>query len=300
MSDAVGGGIEFLVPYVGDPTLLRATVASALAQSDRSWTLCVVEDGSQGTGVGDWVRNLADPRVTHVLNETNLGLAGNFQRCLDLATSERVVFPGCDDLLHPDYVALVRRTIAQFPAASAMLPGVRVIDRDGRVVHPIADRVKRRLAPQPAQATAYAGEELAASLLHGNWTYFPAICWRREHVARFGFRQDLPVALDLALLFDVLLDDGELVVLPDQVFGYRRHAQSVSSRAAATSDRFAEEARLHDELGERCRDRGWKRAARAARMRVTSRLHAASLLPARVGAGDIRMAARLLRRGVLA
>jgi len=38
--------------------------------------------------------------------------------------------------------------------------------------------VKRRVyAPRVHGAKLFGGEELAVSLLRGNWMYFPAICW---------------------------------------------------------------------------------------------------------------------------
>ena len=73
--------------------------------------------------------------------------------------------------------------------------------------------------------------------------------------------------MDLALLADVLMADGELVVVPEVAFLYRRHGGSVSSVQARDVDRFDEERALFAELAERCRDRGWTRAARSAERR---------------------------------
>ncbi|MBB6626429.1 glycosyltransferase family 2 protein [Nocardioides sp. KIGAM211] len=276
MTERAPAGIDVVIPYVGDPALLREAVESVLRQPGEDWRLVVVEDGPQGHDVAGWLDGLRDPRVTHVLHEQNRGLPATFQHCLELATAPWVVFPGCDDVLAPDYLGVVRAAIARHPSAVAVQPGVEVIDDDGEVVLPLGDRVKRRLAPADG---LWAGEQLLRSLLLGNWTYFPSICWRREAAAAVGFRQDLPVTLDLALLAGLVLDGGSVATTSEVAFRYRRHPASVSSVAAEDAHRFAEEARLHRELAAASTARGWTRAARAARLRPTSRLHAALRLP---------------------
>ena len=113
---------------------------------------------------------------------------------------------------------------------------------------PLADRVKRAIAPKAPGPTSLRGEEALASLLRGNWTYFPSLCWRRDRVTGPGFRQDLTVCVDLALLAEVLMADGELVVVPDVAFLYRRHGGSVSSVQARDVDRSTRSARCSRSL----------------------------------------------------
>lgn len=290
--------IEFVVPYVGGREFLERTVRSVLEQSDPAWRLTVVEDGPQGQDVAAWIEGLGDDRVSHVLNPHNLGLSANFQRCLELGESPWVVILGCDDLLLPNYVATIREALAQEPASAAVQPGVEVIDGRGRRVHPASDRVKNLLAPHPASPTALSGEALLTSLLRGNWTYFPAICWRRDAALRHGFRQDLGVCLDLELLANLVFDGEVLTVSSTPAFQYRRHAASASSLSARTADRFAEEAAVFNGLSERSRVRGWRRAERAGRRRLTSRAHAASLIPRALSRRQFVTARRLASHAV--
>ncbi len=270
--------IHFVLPYVGDPAYLRLAVGSVLAQTDPRWRLTVVEDGPQGQGVSEWLGALDDERVTHVMNAVNLGINRTFQRCLDLSDGLFVTFLGCDDVLLSNYVATMTSMIESNPGAGVIQPGVEVIDADGHSCLPLADRVKRWVAPRSTTSVDLGGESAVASLLHGNWTYFPSLCWRRDAIAPHGFRQDLPTTLDLALLIDVLFDGWRLAVTPEIAFRYRRHAHSVSSLAATSAARFEEEALLFAQVRRRSLPTGGRGPSRAARLRVTSRLHAASLV----------------------
>lgn len=285
--------LEILIPHYGSTELLRTAVLSVLAQDDDRWRLIVVDDSP--TEAAEKIAELCDSRVTYISNPTRLGVAGNFQRCLDLASADWVVFMGCDDVLLPNYVATVTTLLEVTSGAVAAMPGVRVVDRDERPCLPLPDRIKARLNPARSRTQVLRGEKLMAGLLQGNWTYFPAIAWRRDVIARTGFRQDLATTLDLALLAHVVMDGGELVVDPTIAFCYRRHTASASSVTAASSERFAEERLLFAEIAVRARAQGWRRAEFAALLHLTSRAHSACLVPRATRAKDRELVASLLR-----
>ncbi|MFJ8569948.1 glycosyltransferase family 2 protein [Streptomyces sp. NPDC093514] len=270
---------EILLPYYGDVTLMQDAVRSVLAQDGDDWRLTVVDDGRE-PGVPEWFEQLADPRVRYLRNERNLGVTGNFNRCVELAEYEYLVLMGCDDLMHPNYLQVVRATADREPTAAMIQPGVRVIGTDGLPFDTLGDRTKRKIyAPKGPGRALLGGEELATSLLRGNWLYFPSICWRTEAVKRFGFRTDLGVIQDLALVVDLLVAGETLATTPEVCFSYRRHAESESSAKAYTGHRFEEAKRFFVETADRLDRHGWPRAAKVSRLHLSSRLHALTLLP---------------------
>ncbi|MFJ6484031.1 MULTISPECIES: glycosyltransferase family 2 protein [unclassified Streptomyces] len=270
---------EILLPYYGDVALMQDAVRSVLAQDGDDWRLTVVDDGRE-PGVPEWFEQLADPRVRYLRNERNLGVTGNFNRCVELAEYAYLVLMGCDDLMHPNYLQVVRAAADREPTAAMIQPGVQVIGTDGLPYDTLGDRTKRKLyAPKGPGRALLGGEELATSLLRGNWLYFPSICWRTEAVKRFGFRTDLGVIQDLALVVDLLVAGESLATTPEVCFSYRRHAESESSAKAFTGHRFEEAKRFFVETANRLDRHGWPRAAKVSRLHLSSRLHAITLLP---------------------
>ncbi|QES56134.1 glycosyl transferase family 2 [Streptomyces venezuelae] len=270
---------EILLPYYGDVALMQDAVRSVLAQDGDDWRLTVVDDGTE-PGVPEWFEQLADPRVRYLRNERNLGVTGNFNRCVELAEYEYLVLMGCDDLMKPNYLQVVRATADREPTAAMIQPGVQVIGTDGLPYDTLADRTKRKLyAPKGPGRALLGGEELATSLLRGNWLYFPSICWRTEAIKRFSFRADLGVIQDLALVVDLLVAGETLATTPEVCFSYRRHAESESSAKAYTGHRFEEAKRFFVETADRLDRHGWPRAAKVSRLHLSSRLHAITLLP---------------------
>jgi GT2 family glycosyltransferase len=289
---------DILLPYYGDVGQMRDAVRSVLAQDGDDWRLTVVDDGRE-PGVPEWFEELADRRVRYFRNPQNLGVTGNFNRCVELAEYERMVMMGCDDLMHPNYLAVVRAALARHPEAWLVQPGVEVIGSDGQPYDTLADRTKRMIyAPKQPPAGLLGGEELAASLLRGNWLYFPSVCWRTEDVRRHGFRKDLGVIQDLALVVDLLLDGATLAVSPELCFSYRRHAASESSAKAFSGERFDEARRFFAETGDRLEAHGWHRAAKVSRLHLSSRLHALTMLPGAVTKAGLPGARAMLRHAV--
>ncbi|HET8969537.1 MAG TPA: glycosyltransferase family 2 protein [Candidatus Nanopelagicales bacterium] len=265
-----------VIPAFGDTPELREAVASVLGQDSDDWTLLVLDDGPPDGALAGWFGGL-DPRVRYQHNPNRLGINRNFQQALDLASGDLLVMLGADDRLLPSYVRVMGAAAAAHPAAAWLHPGVQVIDERGAVCRPLADRVKARLSVR--EPGLHGGQELAASLLRGNWMYFPAITFRAETARRHGFRPGYEIVLDLDLYLRLLLAGESAVLVPTVCFQYRRHRASLSSEQRTTGQRFDEEqqyflaqARLLDEFG-------WPRAARAARWHVSSRLHALTVLP---------------------
>jgi glycosyltransferase involved in cell wall biosynthesis len=293
-----GPTVDIMLPHYGRLDLVQETVRSVLAQDDPNWRLTVVDDsGEKADGaLAQWCADLGDERVRYRLNPRNLGINRNFQQCVDLVEHDLAVLVGNDDLLLPGYVGTVRRAHVAHPAAAIIQPGVEVVGADGAPARSLVDLSKRWVyAPRLTEATELSGEDLAVSLLRGNWLYFPSICWRSEPLRRTGFREGVDVVQDLALVLDLVLEGESLLVEPTTCFRYRRHEASVSSAHAADGRRFAEERAFFLETADRMAVRGWPRAARAARRHLSSRLNALTRLPAAArhgGLGGVRTLAR--------
>jgi hypothetical protein len=302
MAQTAAPGIDLMMPYYGDVALMQQSVRSVLAQDDPDWHLTVVDDGVE-PGVPEWFAGLGDPRVTYLRNPKNLGVSGNFQRCVELAERERMVIVGCDDLLLPNYVGTVRALAAAHPKTVLIQPGVRVVDGAGQPVSGLADTIKWRLYAPKALVhgegpVLLEGQQLALSLLRGNWLYFPSLCWRTDALkASAGFREDLRVIQDLALIMELVEDGGQLLADATLCFEYRRHAGSESAQQALDGARFDEARRFFLATADRLEARGWTEAAHAARKHRSARLHALTLVPTALKQGRTDAALRLVRYG---
>jgi glycosyltransferase involved in cell wall biosynthesis len=296
--------VDVLLPYYGDVAMMKQAVESILGQTSPDWTLTVIDDGYPDETVPGYFGTLAaqDSRITYVRNEVNLGANGNYRKALTFVRNELAVVMGADDVMLKNYVQTVVAAHEQFPSAQIIQPGVEVIDEHNQPSMGLIDRTKRLYAPRVNGLNGrrlLLGEPLAVSLMRGNWLYFPSICWKSDTLVATGFREGLNVMQDLALALDLVKAGGGLVVDSAVCFQYRRHRASDSSWRALDGTRFIEEGEFFTQMADEFTAIGWRRAARTARLHLSSRLNAATLLP-RAWRTQQRQGVRNLREHVLA
>lgn len=279
MSAGTTSPLDVFIPFWGDPELLYATVESVRAQTDPDWVVTVVDDCYPDPSVAEHFAGESDPRIRYLRNEVNLGITDNYQRCRDLASGELMMFMGCDDLMHPTFVETVKAAHEEFPHAAIIQVGVRVIDGHDAPIDPLTDKVKRAIRGRVPRRTELGGQTLATSLLRGAWHYWPALVFRTDRLNDYAFREGLPIIQDLALLIDMTAGGETLVLDPTECFSYRRHTRSASATSLLNGSRFSDERHYYAMAAAQMTERGWPRAARTARSRWTSRLHAVTLLP---------------------
>ena len=278
--------IDIALPFYGDVDFMKQTVTSILNQTDGDWRLIVVDDGYPDNSLPKWFSDLNDRRITYLRNENNLGANGNFQKCLGLLSAEFCIVMGADDVLEPDFVAVIKDTITKNPDVAMIHPRVSVIDESNNHISTRSDEVKSKIRDSHVSGTLLSGEALASSLMKGNWMYFPSITWRTKTIQEIGFRPGFNVCQDLGLAMDLIMQGGKMVLIEDEIFKYRRHTGSDSSVKAINGERFVDEKNFFTTMARDLKAIGWKHAARAAKLHSTSRLHAASLIPACVARGQ--------------
>lgn len=263
------------VPYYSGVDHLRLTLASVLAQDDPCWACVVVDDSPVDHGVGDVVVGLGDPRVTYRRNERNLGVAGAFNRCFELAVESGaplVSIVHADDLLEPSYVRVARAAHEREPDAACVAPRVVVIGAGGAPSRTVPDTVKSVLRPRLLDRLA--GERGLRLLLRGQFFYCPAVSYRVGLLRLPAWNERWGQVMDLELYARVLLDGGTILLDPACTYRYRRHQASATQVNSSTLVRSREETELCRALTLEADDRGWARAARAGRRRLAVRLQA--------------------------
>ena len=217
--------VDILLPYWGDFGLLKESVESVLAQTEKDWRLLVFDDCYPSDEASKYFSNLKDPRVSYYRHKANIGITKNFNYSLKSAKAPYCVIFGCDDIMLPNYIETALEKISD---ADMYQPYVDIIDAKGKVYLPLGDRVKRILRPK--KPGIHYGEKLAVSLCHGNWLYFPSILWKTDAAQKYGFNDAYKIAEDVVLELNILKNGGRLYLDNTTTFQYRRFAESLSSR----------------------------------------------------------------------
>ena len=102
--------ISVCIPVFNGEKHIRESVESVLAQTEESFELLVVDNCSTDR-TAEILTEYDDPRLKTFKNDRNLGLFGNFNRCIELAGGEYIVILPHDDLMLPALLETFSRAL---------------------------------------------------------------------------------------------------------------------------------------------------------------------------------------------
>src|SRR5262245_3285015 len=291
MPDPSTAPLTVAIPVYKGHAYLRLAIESVLRQTSPHWRVVVCDDGPE-PGTRELVESVRDPRVRYLRNERNLGMAGNWNRCLEVAETDLVNLLHNDDELLPNYVEVMRKAGQEYPDAAAFFCRAKVINAAGRPSFSFVDSIKRFLQPTAKGPLVLAGKSAVEALMHGDFIMCPTVCYRRSRLPAERFRPDWKMVLDLDFFTRILLEGGTMVGLPAVAYAYRRHAENATTAYTESLLRFEEESRLHDRVAEVSRDRGWPEVARVASRKRIIKLHLLFRIAQDLGRLRLRASAR--------
>lgn len=240
--------IEIVVPTYGSSPYLSECLKSIVDHTDPNSIKCtILDDCTPGNSIEEIVRSFPN-RFHFIKNEMNLGLAANFQKAIDISTSDYTIIIGSDDRIAEKFIESILDVARLFPDACLIHPRVRVIDRSGNAVRTLADSVKTLITPQVSDVREFDSAEILRRLLVGDFMYFPSIAWKTEIVQNYRLNTRLKTAVDLDLLLRLAITDHTFVLSHFNGFEYRRHSESISSQLTKDSFRAREELLVQREI----------------------------------------------------
>ena len=286
--------LAFAVPFYSGLPYLRRALESLLTQSMPRWRAVVVDDCGPEPECRELVRDLGDARITYVRNETNLGLAENLNRCLELVDGHLVTLFHGDDELSNEYAALVLDAHQRYPEAIAVHTAARVIGTSSAPMLSFPDVFKRITGPRRGGEHVIVGDAGLAVVLRGQFIFFPSISYKARLLPSRPFDSSYRQVLDLDLLARLLFAGHSIVALPKAAYRYRRHAASQTMVLTASRKRFEEEFALYAAIAREGERRGWSRSAAVARRARIVRAHAAYRALGLAMRGELRAAGSTL------
>lgn len=266
--------VSVVVAAYGDVPYLEETLNSLVLTQPDSVPIFVLDDCSPTLDVQEITQRFSD-RITYIRSDVNRGVSGSFNAAADLVDTDYLMLVGPDDRVTSSLETFISALDPVAFQAVVIQPGVKVIDSSGTSVRPINDRIKHCITPKARSLIS--GEKLAASLLKGDWAYNPSLLWRTDYLRKLRYSENLKTAMDLDILLRMTFEGKSLYLGKQIVFEYRRHSEAVSSRNSGVP-RLTEELSIHKYAYSQCLALNWKRAARWAKLALTSRLHGLYIL----------------------
>jgi glycosyltransferase involved in cell wall biosynthesis len=252
--------VTICIPAFNAAPYLEAAINSALRQTFVDTEILVVDNCSTDKTV-EIARHFErqDSRVRLVVNGANLGMTGNFNRCLELASSTYIKFLCADDLLSVNCVETMLRVLGDSKEI-ALVGSARIRMRaDGTVIgrDAFADR----------DEVVDGRSAISRCFFRGNLIGEPtAVMFRRADAAR-GFSAEYSQAVDLEMWFE-LLEKGKFAFLAESLCSIRAHPQQQTVHNVRSGRIVSDKQRLFREYASRpyLERRPWNKLIWDARM----------------------------------
>ncbi len=213
-----------MIPTYNSLEYLEETLRSVLSQDpgEGEMQIEVLEDCSP-SDPAELVRRVAGDRVRVWRQPKNLGLAGNWNSCIERARGEWVHILHGDDLVHPGFYLRLRRGIENRPEIGAAFCRHYFIDGPGKIT--------ALSALERADAGVLGGSWLER-LAVGQRVQCPSAVVRKATYERVGgFRGDLHYTLDWEMWLRIA-SNGPWWFEPEPLASYRSHEHNETARLA--------------------------------------------------------------------
>lgn len=231
-----------MIPVYNRTDQLKQCLESVLAAgvSAERMQIAVVDDSTANPNVESEVRAIGGARVEFHHNEQNLGMAGNWNRCINLARGALVHILHDDDYVSPGFYTGIDALAAKFPQASIYFCRVLQVDGSGSI---------NWVSPRIRAFESYSRDP--SPLLYRCDVRFPGVVARREAYLRTGgFDASMRMTLDWDMWVRLIADGGAASV--DAVLAYyRRHEDAATSRYFRDGTYFREMLRIRDVFASR-------------------------------------------------
>ena len=205
--------VSVCIPAYNSARYIGATIESVLSQRYENLELVVVDDCS-GDNTVEIVNSFRDPRLRLVKNEKNLGMTGNWNKCLAEAGGDYIKLICADDVLYEDSIEKELGALLSHPEVTLVMSDTALIDENGRRT----GRFKRYPKSGLLDGRMVAKRALIFKSFFGAPcnTLFPRSSYERTG----GFDPQFPYILDFDLWLRMACL-GKIYVIHEELNGFR-------------------------------------------------------------------------------
>lgn len=211
--------VSICIPTYNRADMVGMAIESALAQSYPNIEVIVVDNASTDSTALN-VSRFNDSRLKYEKNSRNLGLFGNFNRCIELAKGKYIHILHSDDFIGPDFTKTCVRVMEANPHIAMTFSAAEVIRNEN---HERIDVIgQNKIFPAP--------EGFRQILSQRNLINCPSVIIKREVYEKVGhYSCEYPYAAD----FDQWLKISrifDIAYISDATLYYRQGEHSESFR----------------------------------------------------------------------
>jgi len=201
--------ISIAIPTYNRPLLLKEAIESALNQKDFSnYEVIVVDNNPDSTVEEEVIKSFNNSRLFYYKNESNLGMTGNWNRCIELAKGKWVTILHDDDLLYPDFL----REMSEIIRNNDNIDLLTCIAEVGDHPHSLKKNVLKKIKGEIKERIGIRKITLDR-LLRSNINPFPGVLFKKDLALKLGgFDETFYPCADYAFWFKYCLKNQGFIL----------------------------------------------------------------------------------------
>lgn len=151
--------VSIMIPTFVRNDYLIETINSALNQNTKIDYEVVVVDNNPDMDDKDTlnlIRNYDSNRISYYKNGKNIGMFGNWNRCIELSNAKWMLILHDDDTITSDYISRMTDIVRKYPDCSCVGCGNTLIDGDNKIIPTPQKSFKWRIADNVLERESHA------------------------------------------------------------------------------------------------------------------------------------------------
>lgn len=225
--------IDVLIPtYEPNAEYLTEALKNLQAQTFQNWNAFIHDDASKIDARAIVEPFLSDPRITFERSAVRLGIAGNWNACIEKTQNPILQFLFQDDLWYPEYL---ERAVAPFDDATVGIVSVNhdYLNREGLKLEEYENVTKARekeLPPGKTNGIQFLRKWMETGMHPNIVGEPPFVMFRRSLFEKVGpFNKELPQSLD-AEYWIRLLQHADMFNVTESSGAFRVHSMGTSAK----------------------------------------------------------------------
>ncbi|MCF0039878.1 glycosyltransferase family 2 protein [Dyadobacter fanqingshengii] len=221
--------ISICIPTYSRLEYLKKSVQSCLDQTYKHIEICVSQDPKKDgpdREIMEWCQEQAQkiPFFTYNLNINNLGLAGNWNECVQIASGKYMIIIGDDDILMPDFIQSLAEQL-EAERADVAFSNQYFIDEEGRILHAYTEEANatyHRNDLPPGRVS-----DPVATVLNNSVPMSAALI-RRDLLLKYPFDTSLNTP-EFEVFLKIAVNGGSFTYHAEKLACYRVHPLAATS-----------------------------------------------------------------------
>ncbi|MCC6689921.1 MAG: glycosyltransferase family 2 protein [Bacteroidia bacterium] len=227
--------VSICIPTYNGSEFIRECIDSAIIQTYTNIEILFIDDQSTDNTreiISEYA--LKDKRIKLYTNSKNLGLVGNWNRCMELANGEWIKFLFQDDRLDPQCVERMLNAVMENENSLVVCQRnfifEKIDDKKKLYFENKIQTLDKLLKNRSGFVSSEEISNLAIDNMALNFIGEPSfILFKRKHIQEFGvFNPNLDQLCDLEYCLRIAVKYG-IVYIPEKLVDFRVHGNSVSS-----------------------------------------------------------------------